>query len=216
MLATPRRDDILQVLRDHLQANRSQGHHVLHHFLGLGRPFLLRSDVRDGFADLCAREDAPPGLQDSPVARLIGLVQEAALEAPWVYLALRPSIARWRYARIHAEAMSVEEVGVGEFLAFKERLASHSAEPDRWLVEIDLGPFAREVMKLQETRSIGNGVQFLNRRLSGRLFQDLDLGTRQMFDFLRVHKYRDQQLMLNDGIENVSELRAALRQATPI
>ena len=205
--------DILQTLRNHLELHRSQGHFLTHHFLALERPFLLQSEVRDEFSRLCARKEAPADLAQSPIGRVIALVQEAALDAPWIYLALRPSIARWRYARIHAEASTVEEVGAGEFLAFKERLANHSEAVDRWLVEVDLQPFSREFMKLQETRSIGHGLEFLNRQLSGRLFEDLGLGTRQLLDFLRVHKYRDQQLMLNGGIDSVSGLQDALRQA---
>ncbi|MGB5727682.1 MAG: sucrose synthase, partial [Thiogranum sp.] len=83
----------------------------------------------------------------------------------------------------------------------------------QWTLEVDLEPFSREFYKLHESESIGRGVEFLNRRLSSQLFQDLGKGDQQLLDFLRVHKYRSQQLMLNNDVESVSDLRKALRQA---
>ena len=79
------------------------------------------------------------------------------------------------------------------------------------MLELDLGPFSREFPKLQEAHSIGRGVEFLNRRLSSRLFEDLGKGDRRLLEFLRMHQYRGQQLMLNEGIDNVQDLRSALR-----
>jgi sucrose synthase len=56
-------------------------------------------------------------------------------------------------------------------------------------------------------------VEFLNRRLSSQLFDELGKGDRRLLDFLRVHRYREQQLMLNDQVHDVSALRRALRHA---
>jgi len=106
----------------------------------------------------------------------------------------------------------METIGVSEFLAFKERLAIGGPD-NQWMLEVDLEPFSREFYKLHESESIGRGVEFLNRRLSSQLFQDLGKGDQQLLDFLRVHKYRSQQLMLNNDVESVSDLRKALRQA---
>jgi len=106
----------------------------------------------------------------------------------------------------------METIGVSEFLAFKERLAIGGPD-NQWMLEVDLEPFSREFYKLHESESIGRGVEFLNRRLSSQLFQDLGKGDQQLLNFLRVHKYRSQQLMLNNDVESVSDLRKALRQA---
>jgi sucrose synthase len=55
-------------------------------------------------------------------------------------------------------------------------------------------------------------VEFLNRRLSSRLFEEIGKGDQRLLHFLRMHSYRGQQLMLNDAINSVAELRNALRQ----
>ena len=59
-------------------------------------------------------------------------------------------------------------------------------------------------------------MEFLNRRLSSQLFDERGKGNRLLLDFLRVHRYREQTLMLNDVVEDVQTLRSALRQATEI
>ena len=66
---------------------------------------------------------------------------------------------------------------------------------------------------MKEARSIGQGVRFLNRHLSSRLFQELGKGDRRLLEFLRIHKYRGMQLMLNDRVQSIPELSESLRQA---
>ena len=202
----------METLEDSLRTHREAVYLLLRRYFAAGRPFLLQSDLQDEFRQFIATPEGAP-LKDSPIAMLVATVQEAALEAPWVYIALRPSIARWRYVRIHAEAVQYEDITVSEFMRFKERLVNSGNHTDEWALEVDLGPFNREFPKLQEARSIGRGVEFLNRRLSSQLFQELGEGDRDLVEFLRVHQCQGKQLMLNGRIKEVVELRRALRGA---
>jgi sucrose synthase len=196
-------------LAAYLAEHRSQAHRVLHHIIGLGRPFLLRSDLTDAADYLGADE---PGLGETPLTATLRRCEEAAIDASWIYLALRRRVARWDYLRIHLEAMDLQQVSVTEYLGFKEHLATGGNE-DPFGLEIDLAPFYRDQYKLQEAESIGRGVEFLNRRLSSRLFEEIGKGDQRLLHFLRMHSYRGQQLMLNASIKSVVELRNALRQA---
>ena len=105
----------IPALATFLQEHRSQAHRVLHHIIGLSRPFLLRSDLTDAIDDLCADD---PALADTALARALHQCEEAAIDAAWIYLALRRRVARWDYLRIHLEAMDLQQVGVGEYLGF--------------------------------------------------------------------------------------------------
>ncbi len=69
------------------------------------------------------------------------------------------------------------EISTVEYLAFKERLVNGHPAADDWTLEIDLAPFSREFTKLQEARSIGNGVEFMNRSLSSSLFDKRGTGS---------------------------------------
>jgi sucrose synthase len=205
-------DAFFEALDGYLQQERSQAHRVWHHLLGMKRAFLLRSDVQDALAELCAPPDGD-GLRDSPLEKLLGRVQEAAVNAAWVYLALRVRVGCWEYMRVHLDTMTIERISVSNFLYFKEQLINGNRDDWSWELEIDLEPFSREFPKMHETRSIGRGVEFLNRRLSSRLFEDLGKGDQRLLDFLRVHSYREQQLMLNEVVRDVPELRSTLRAA---
>ncbi len=202
---------LFDALATYLNEERNHAHRVLHYFVARDRHFLLRTDILDGFRNLCEGDDCSL-LQDTPLAKVLQMSQEAALDANWFYLALRPRIGRWLYLRIHLETMEAEEVVINQFLRFKERLVDGNEIPE-WILEVDLAPFSREFLKPQEARSIGRGVEFLNRRLSSRLFEEQGLGQQRILDFLSMHSYQGRPLMLNELITSVTELRRALRSA---
>ena len=202
---------LFDALVTYLDEERNHAHRVLHHFAAIGRPFLLRTDLLDGFQALCEVEGGK-ALQNTPLGSILQMSQEAALDAQWLYLALRPRIGRWLYLRIHLETIEAEEIVVNQYLRFKERLVDGSKAPE-WILEVDLEPFSREFLKPQESRSIGRGVEFLNRRLSSRLFEEQGRGQQRLLDFLSMHAYRGQPLMLNGLITSVPDLRRALRNA---
>jgi sucrose synthase len=197
-------------LQEYAQSHRSEAHRVFHQLMSLEQHFLLRSQILDACDALCGNDES--GLADSPLAEAIGLCQEGAVNHAWVYLALRVSLARWLYLRVHLESMDIEEVDTTNYLHFKERLAA-GVEEGAWTLEFDIAPFSREMAKLHEADSIGQGVKFLNRRLSSRLFETLDIGALRLLDFLRLHRCQDQQLMLSADVADLPSLRLALRQA---
>jgi len=201
---------MIEALKTYLAEHHNRAFMLFRHYLELGKPFLLRSDLCDHYQKFFGNEE-----MDSPLARVIRVAQEAALQAPWIYLAVRPYMGRWKYLRIHVESHELAEIPVSEFLSFKEDLrgnGSHSRQAARTL-EIDLAPFERGFPKLQEARSIGSGVKFLNRRLSSQLFQELGKGDKHLLHFLSVHQCHGTQLMLNNRIKDVAELRKGLRRA---
>ncbi len=205
-------DAFFEALAGYMQQERKQAHRVWHYLLEMKRALLLRSDVEDALVDLCAQPGGD-SLHDTPLEKLLGRVQEAAVDDVWIYLALRVRVGRWEYLRVHLDTMSIERITVSKFLYFKENLINGGQDPWSWELEIDLEPFAREFPKMHEARSIGRGVEFLNRRLSSRLFEDLGKGDKRLLDFLRVHSYREQQLMLNQTVRDVRGLRSTLRAA---
>lgn len=196
---------------DYMTQYREVSYALMRRYIALGRRFLLSSEILDECQAFC--EDNPDlNLDQTPLYEVIGRVQEAAVDAPWICIAVRPYVARWKYYRIHAESMHGDEIDVSEYLRFKERIVldGHS---DDWTLEFDIGPFRREFPRLRESRSIGRGMEFLNRRLSSQLFQDIGKGDQRVLDFLSVHQMGGRHLMVNDRIRSVVELRRQIRHA---
>ena len=206
--------DFLEALQLYMNEERNSAHKVLHHLSDLGKSLLLRGEVQDALARLC--ESGDDCLAGTPMERVMQKVQEAVIEADWLYFALRTRVGQWGYLQINSNMMTAEEIPVSEFLYIKERLVNDRQDSAEHILEIDLEPFLRGFPKMRETRSIGRGVEFLNRRLSSQLFDERGKGSRLLLDFLRVHRYREQRLMLNDVVDDVQTLRSALRQATEI
>ena len=204
-------NDPVECLKIFLQKNSPDAHKLMHQLVSLGRPLLLRSQILDAYKALCDQESGNNQAL-SAISACFQICQEAVVNHAWIILALRRRVARWSYVRVHIETMGLEEVSVGEFLQFKERLIAHKHD-DEFVLEIDLAPFDREFYKLHEPGSIGRGVEFLNRRLSSHLFEELGQRAEHILEFLRVHRYRNQQLMLNGNIDNLQGLRDALRGA---
>ena len=206
------KQDFLEALQRYFREERNNAHLVLHQLGDLDKPLLLRDEVQDAFTRL-VESNGNRHLTGTPVERMLQATQEAVVDADWLYFALRVRVGRWGYLRLNSNMMSVEEISVSEFLYTKERLVDGHQNNTSRTLEIDLEPFLRSFPKMHETRSIGRGVEFLNRRLSSQLFADSRKGNRLLLDFLRVHRYRQQTLMLNEAVDNVDTLRAALRQA---
>src|SRR5690606_4762352 len=174
-------------------------------------------------------------LDDPELEAFIRSVHEVVARDPVVlYLRVREGVARWRYIQLHAEEMRCVDVTVSEFLAVKERLVAGLPGDGAFTVEVDLEPFERTFPRLTQARSIGRGVEHLNRYLSGRLFQERrhPIGTAarggppwgtggegdrggvaRLLEFLRLHHLDGQPLMLTGTIESPEQLRAALRRA---
>ena len=185
---------------------------LLGRYRDLDKTFLLRSDLVEVFQGHC-REDLDQPLDHGPLAELFLAAQEAVICDGWLHLASRPGVARWDFAAIEMETLDMRETSAASFLRVKERLREPHRDPADWLLEIDLGPFEREFPKLERARSIGRGVEFLNRHLSHELFSDKRQGGGCWLKFLRLHQYRGRQLMLSQSVTEVSALHNALRRA---
>ncbi|KAK9868248.1 hypothetical protein WJX84_008916, partial [Apatococcus fuscideae] len=107
-----------------------------------------------------------------------GRMGELCIEAPSIGLAMRPLVGDWQYLKISAsdkgsfEDSHFVQVDVSEYLAFKEGLVEGPRDVVDIMstLELDLSPFSTHLPRLTRPKSIGNGVAFLKRQLSSKLF----------------------------------------------
>ncbi|NNK95268.1 MAG: sucrose synthase [Desulfobacterales bacterium] len=184
-------------------------HQLFDHFSLSQRTLMLGSDLWDEFKKFCEKYDT--NLLDTVISEAIEKGQEAALSNDHLFIVIRPGVAQLVHYRYSYSLQLLERIPAAAFHAFKENLIL-DASPGN-VLEIDLAPFEREFPKMNQTRSIGNGVEFLNRRFSSRLAHDLYNGEELLFSFLKVHGYQNQTFMINQTISNARELRRALFSA---
>lgn len=189
--------------------NREIAHNLFEHYRNTGKKLMLGGDLWDEYEKFCRAE----GFDQlaSQLTDTIKKSQEAAIADGDFYLVTRPRVAQWYYYRYSFVEKKLYRISAQDFLALKENIVSGQTQGRR-ILEIDFAPFERDCPKLKQIRSIGNGVDFLNRHFSGRLAYDLTRGDELLLSFLSVHGYGDQTFMINDTISTVQELRQALVQ----
>jgi sucrose synthase len=203
---------MIDTLPDLLVEHRQEVYLLFRRFRSLNTPLLSWSDLTYEFDRFCETDEGR-AIRKTEIASLIRATQEAVIHGPSFFMAVRTRVARWRYIQVHSEDLMCREISTAEFLSAKERLVETDGRDPQWLLEVDLSPFERGFPKLTESRSIGQGVTFLNRHLSAKIFSHEDEGKERLLDFLRTHQVRGKQLMLNDGIRDLTELRRGLREA---
>ncbi len=179
-------------------------------YRSLNKNLMLKSDLWDEFLLFC-NETQLPDLANSPLGKAFSKAQEAAIDEDFFCLAIRPKVAHWNYLRYCFATRKLGEMSVTSFLAFKEKMVQGDIE--QHVLEFDLQPFERDFPKMSQSRSIGHGVEFLNRAFSNRLSRNLAGGDELIFSFLQVHGYGDQPFMINDRIKSVKEMGSALNDA---
>ena len=199
-----------RVLNEFATKNRDSMNSLFRRYRLSKKNLFLRSELWQEFIAYC-HESGQTFLLHSPFAEVLQKSQEAALNDTWFYLDFRPQVAHWVFIRYHFESMQFERISASQFLAFKEGLVLTGS--DGPLLEIDFAPFERDFPKMSQIRSIGHGVEFLNRKFSSLLGNELRKGDELLFSFLCEHGYGDVPFMINDGITSVDMLRKALQQA---
>ena len=143
-------------LKQYLHDHREEAYTLFRRYLSLEKPLLLHTDLEDELVRFC-NENPDSSVGVSPLSETLRLSQEAAIDAPWIYLAVRPRIGIWEYLRIHVESVDVEEISVSHYLSAKERLVNGYDFSSEWNLEINLTPFNRAFPTLRESRSRATG-----------------------------------------------------------
>ncbi|GAV77861.1 LOW QUALITY PROTEIN: Glycos_transf_1 domain-containing protein/Sucrose_synth domain-containing protein, partial [Cephalotus follicularis] len=135
---------------------------------------------------------------------------EMLVSSPWVALAVRTSPGVWEYLRMNVPALAAEDMSVPDYLHFKEELVCGSCNGN-YVVELDFKPSTASFPLPTLPKFIGNGMEFLNRQISAKLFLDKE-GMQPLFQFLQVCSCQGKKLMLNNKIQNLCALQHVLRK----
>lgn len=198
-------------MEDTLSAHRNELVALLSRYVAQGKGILQPHTLIDELENVVGDDKAREKLSDGPFSEVLKSAQEAIILPPYVAIAIRPRPGVWEYVRVNVHELSVEQLDVSEYLRFKEALAD-VGEDNHFVLELDFEPFNASFPRPNRSSSIGNGVQFLNRHLSSNMFRNKD-SLEPLLNFLRAHKYKGHALMLNDRIQSIPRLQAALAKA---
>lgn len=174
-----------------------------------GKAILQRQQLLAEFES--ATKAGAQRLAEGVFSEVIRSTQEAIIVPPWLALAMRPRPGVWEYIRFDMKNPNLTELTVSEFLHLKEMVVEESMN-GKLVLQLDFKPSTGSSNVPSLSESIGNGVEFLNRYLSSKMFQDRESMV-PLLEFLRAHHYKEKSLMLNERIQNLRALDSALRKA---
>ncbi|AFZ44424.1 sucrose synthase [Halothece sp. PCC 7418] len=190
-------------LRDFIDLLRREGSHR----------YLLRNDILNAFSTFCEDQGKNPDYaKKSALGRLIYYTQELILEYESLYLIIRPQIARQESYRI-VDDLTVEPLTTQELLDVRDRYVNQYHPEEGDVFEIDFQPFYDYSPIIKDSKNIGRGVDFLNRYMSSKLFQDPNQWLTAVYNFLSLHSYNGVPLLINGRIQNQQQLSNQVKRA---
>ncbi len=175
--------------------------------------YWLRNDILNEYNKFCSIYQKPETYDTSShFCKLIYYTQEIIRDSSSFCFIIRPKIASQEVYRLTAD-LSVEPMTVQELLDLRDRLVNRFHPNEGDLLELDFGPFYDYSPIIRDPKNIGKGVQFLNRYLSSKLFQDAKQWLESLFVFLSLHQYNGVQLLINDRIKSQQNLSEQVKKA---
>ena len=144
------------------------------------------------------------------VEEIIKITTESIVIGQTVYLGIREKIAKSIYYLFNIEELYFEQVTTEDFLRAKERFSNSNSGS---LLTLNFSTFYDKFPSIREYKNIGRGVEYLNRYLSSNIFNRHENLQKALFDFLFVHKYKSQQLVLNSRINSPEQLSINIDKA---
>jgi len=138
------------------------------------------------------------------ISLIIKHVSESVTLGNVVYLEIREVIGRSNNYLFNVEEFIYEKITPKEYQIAKEKYVRPDLDSNQ--LTLNFETFYRKFPSVSDHKSIGKGFDYLNRYLSSKMFTEPENLGKALFDFLFVHKYKSQQLILNDRITNHAEL----------
>lgn len=195
-------------------------------------PLLLRNDILLAFHDFCAAqaESQPESQAQSPARspaatpaaagdcasawRFLRKVQEILLADDLLIIIYRHRRAKCRVFALSADSDDLLHLPITDFLKIKERLLRPELPLQQRTLDLNLAPFYDYGPGLKDPHTIGQGIKFLNRHMSGSLASHPEKWNRSLYEFLKLHQLHGMQLLLDGSlVRGPEELEEALSAA---
>jgi sucrose synthase len=125
--------------------------------------------------------------------------QELFIVDDHIALLHRYAIAKYRYYLIRTDGEHIEETTLAQYLDLRDYYALQ-IKTNGLQLRLDFMPFYDFTPSIRDIRSVGNGIRFLNRYMSSSIFSRPRKWINDFFNFIKLHKYNDQQLLVNGSI----------------
>ena len=157
----------------------------------------LRNGIIQLFRQYCDEHNKTEKFrQDSSIFNFLKKAQELFLADGTLVMLHRYAIAKYRYYRIRLDGEYIEEVSLTDYLDLRDSYVMKKTMDNHHL-HIDFMPFYDFSPSIRDTRTVGNGIRFLNRYMCSNFFSRPDEWNAKLFEFIQLHQHNGRQLLVN-------------------
>ncbi|MBW4538922.1 MAG: sucrose synthase [Myxacorys chilensis ATA2-1-KO14] len=181
---------------------------------GLEKRYFLHNKIIRTFEEDCRQQQKPAHFYHSSfIGRLVHTAHELIVEDDEVWIVLRPWIGSQEIWRLSRELSDPTRMSISALLDVRDRLVGRY-QPS--LVELDLSSFYESEPSISDSRSIGQGVAFLNRYLAKQVSDNPQYWLQTIYNVLLRHAHDDIPLMINEQIGSAGELVKRIKEAVKL
>jgi sucrose synthase len=139
--------------------------------------------------------------KDSAIFNFFNKAQEMFIVDDHVVLMHRYAIAKYHFYMIRNDGEYIQETPLTDYLDLRDMYITRKSG-DGLPLRLDFMPFYDFSPTIRDTRTVGSGIRFLNRYMSSSLFSRPREWVNKAYQFLKMHHYKGQQLLVNGTILN--------------
>jgi sucrose synthase len=157
----------------------------------------LRNGIIQLFRQYCDEHNKTQKFrQNSSMFNFLKKAQELFLADGTLVMLHRYAIAKYRFYRIRLDGEYMEEISLNDYLDLRD-LQFLEKKRDNYQLKIDFMPFYDFSPSIRDTRTLGNGIRFLNRYMCSNIFSQPDKWNAKLFEFIQLHQNNGRQLLVN-------------------
>ncbi|MDX9801931.1 MAG: sucrose synthase, partial [Spirochaetia bacterium] len=165
-----------------------------------GNRFFLKNDILVKFDNFCSEYNKTEIFRKkSTIADFLNKIQEMFVSHDSLILLNRASIAKYHFYKLRIDGEFLQKITRDEYLDQKDFFVTKKYMDEKHL-HIDFLPFYDYGPSMKDPESLGKGISFLNKYLSSNIFSNPEKWNNYLFEFIKLHKYSDRQLLVNGSI----------------
>ncbi|XP_050223831.1 sucrose synthase 7-like [Mercurialis annua] len=210
-----RSETIAESMPDALRQSRYHMKKCFSSFISTGNRLLKHQHIMEEMEKSIPEKGERKKVLEGLLGYILSSTQEAAVVPPYVAFAVRPNPGIWEYVKVNADDLGVDGISASEYLQFKEMIFDENWAKDDNSLEIDFGAIDFSTPNLTLSSSIGNGMNFVSKFMSSKLFGSSD-SAKPLLDYLLALNYHGENLMINEKLDTVAKFRKALLGAEDV
>ncbi|KAI7734283.1 hypothetical protein M8C21_012186 [Ambrosia artemisiifolia] len=204
-----RSESVLETMPEALRQSRYHMKKCFLKYVEKGKRMMKLHHLMEEMETVIEDRDEQAQLLEGLLGFILCTTQDAAVVPPYIAFAVRPNPGFWEFVKVNSNDLSVEGITAKEYLKFKEMIVDEAWANDENASEIDFGAMDFKLPTMSLPSSIGNGVNFTSKFITSKLYAESSC-QQLLVDYLLSLNHQGEKLMINDTLNTISKLQAAL------